>query len=55
MFRNQFEISKTDIKAFREICVFLVLFYIERWFTAPDATQAPYGDFKICLPAKKFT
>lgn len=47
MFRKQFEISKTDVKALREICVFLILFYIERWFTAPDVTQAPYGDFRL--------
>lgn len=44
MFRNSFKMSSRDLKGLREICIFIILFYIKAWFTAPSAIQAPQSD-----------
>lgn len=49
MFRKQFLISDHDVKALREICIFLVLFYLEAWFVATDPIKAPNFDLKLFL------
>lgn len=47
MFRNQFVISASDLRSLREICVFIVTFYVKIWFTASKAIQAPYSDLEL--------
>lgn len=35
------------MKILRKICVFIVLFYVKIWFTAPNAISAPNSDLKL--------
>lgn len=47
MFRKQFHINPSELRALREVCVFIVLFYVEAWFVATSAIEAPYHDLKL--------
>ncbi|XP_044575164.1 uncharacterized protein LOC123258973 [Cotesia glomerata] len=44
MFRNQFKIGANEKKILQKICVFIVIFYVKIWFTAPNAINAPNSD-----------
>lgn len=36
-----------EIVGLRDICVFIVLFYIKSWFTSPNAIRAPQSDLTL--------
>ena len=44
MFRESFKMSAKEKTAIREICVFIVLVYVQAWFTAPCPISAPNHD-----------
>ena len=46
-FRNVYPLSSSDLKSCREICIFLVKFYIKIWFNAPHAAKAPQEDLQM--------
>lgn len=54
MFKDQFKLSKKELKAITEICVFVVTIYIRCWFQAPVATSAPRNDLWLLKNLKKF-
>lgn len=33
MFRDQFYLSSREIKSLRQVCIFVILFHIEAWYT----------------------
>lgn len=47
MFKGQFNIKSAEIDGLREICIFVVLFYVKAWFTAPIAIAAPHNDLSL--------
>lgn len=57
LFKDQFfknpDISR-DVKSLRQICIFIVLFYVKAWFTAPNAIDAPNHDLSLLQDLKKF-
>lgn len=57
LFKDQFFKSPQicrDVQALRQICIFVVLFYVKAWFTAPDAIHAPNHDLNLLQNLKKF-
>lgn len=44
MFQGQFKLTKRELKAITEICVFVVIIYVRYWFQAPVASSAPRID-----------
>ncbi|XP_044578933.1 uncharacterized protein LOC123261406 [Cotesia glomerata] len=47
MFRNQFKMEANEKKILQKICVFIVIFYVKIWFTAPNAINAPNSDLQL--------
>lgn len=47
MFRNQFQIAAREKQILQKICVFIVIFYVKIWFTAPNAINAPNSDLQL--------
>lgn len=47
LFRRQFKLTAREEKGLREMCCFIVLIYVECWFTAPSAVQAPRRDLNL--------
>ncbi|XP_044598124.1 uncharacterized protein LOC123274533 [Cotesia glomerata] len=47
LFRKQFKVPAKETDALRKICVFVVLFYVKIWFTAPYAIKAPNPDLQL--------
>lgn len=47
LFRREFDLAVKDRKALRNICIFIVSIYVEMWFSASSAAQAPYKDFQL--------
>ncbi|XP_050524055.1 uncharacterized protein LOC126895832 [Daktulosphaira vitifoliae] len=51
IFRKQFHMTAEQERACRDICIFIICVYIERWFRSHVAIEAPYQDlsFVHCL------
>lgn len=47
MFRKQFKLTAEEEKGLKELCIFGILVYIEAWFTAPVAQEAPRRDLLL--------
>lgn len=47
LFRNQCSMSLGETILIREICIFIVMLYVEAWFTAPKAVAAPNHDLEF--------
>ncbi|KAG0706997.1 hypothetical protein GWK47_024227 [Chionoecetes opilio] len=47
LFRRQFKLTAKEEKGLREMCCFVVLVYLEWWFTAPSAVKAPRRDLNL--------
>ena len=47
MFRKQFKLTTHEEKGLKELCIFGILVYIEAWFTAPVAREAPRRDVNL--------
>ena len=47
MFRKQFKLTPHEAKGLKELCIFGILVYIEAWFTAPVAQEAPRCDLHL--------
>lgn len=54
LFRDQFTLKRTEIEGLREICVFVVLFYVKAWFQAPSAVAAPQCDLNLLQELIKY-
>ena len=54
MFREQFKLTKRELKVITEICVFVVIIYVRWWFQAPVATSAPRNDLWLLKNLKNF-
>lgn len=52
LFRNQFKLNPKEEKSISQICIFIVLIYIQAWFTCPLAPRSPNHDLhfikKLC-------
>lgn len=51
IFRNQYFLSSSEKNAIRDICIFIVRFYLKAWFNCTAAARAPANDlyFIKCL------
>lgn len=47
MFRKQFKLKAEEEKGLKELCIFGILVYVEAWFTAPVAQEAPRRDLHL--------
>lgn len=47
LFRYQFHSNPSELHALREVCLFIALFYVEAWFLATNAIEAPYHDLTL--------
>ncbi|XP_044591190.1 uncharacterized protein LOC123269514 [Cotesia glomerata] len=47
LFRNEFHLIKSEIDGLRELCLFIIIFYLKAWFTAPCAITAPNNDLTL--------
>lgn len=47
IFRDAFITSTNELNAIRDTCVFIVLVYIQAWFTCPVPTRAPAHDLQF--------
>lgn len=54
LFRNEFQLSATELNGLRQICVFIAEVYVEAWFSAPLAIKAPYQDFLFLQKLENF-
>lgn len=54
LFRNEFQLSTLEINGLRRICIFIVEVYVEAWFSAPLAVEAPYQDFVFLRKLENF-
>lgn len=54
MFKDQFKLTKRELKAITEICVFVIAIYVRCWFQTPVACQAPRNDLWLLKELKSF-
>ncbi|XP_044587995.1 uncharacterized protein LOC123267437 [Cotesia glomerata] len=57
LFRNEFHLTKSEIAGLRELSLFIIIFYLKAWYTAPCAIAAPNNDLtliKELISYKKF-
>jgi hypothetical protein len=47
-FRAQFKLTTHETQALRRICLFTITIYVQAWFSAPLAADAPYNDLAFC-------
>lgn len=47
IFREQFSLTAREIHSSREVCIFIILFYIKSWFTSSTAILAPNNDLEL--------
>lgn len=47
LFRTEFHLTKSEIAGLRELCLFIIIFYLKAWFTAPCAVTAPNNDLTL--------
>lgn len=47
LFINEFHLTKSEIDGLRELCLFIIIFYLKAWFTAPCAITAPNNDLTL--------
>lgn len=55
MFKDQFEMRAAEIVGLREICVFIILFYIKSWFTCTNAITASQSDLTLLQNLIKYS
>lgn len=55
LFRDQFALKPKEINGLREICIFIVLFYIKAWFQSPSAVRAPQADLELLQALIRFS
>lgn len=44
IFRNQFKLNNKEDQSLKEICCFIIKCYVQAWFSAPNAIEAPFND-----------
>lgn len=54
IFRHQFELSKKDEESIRDICIFIIKFYLKAWFECPLPTKAPVQDLNLINNLKAY-
>lgn len=54
IFRRQFHMTNAEITAVRDTSIFIVMVYIEAWFTSPLATMAPNCDLQFFKKLYKY-
>lgn len=47
LFRGQFRLSKSEESGIKELALFSVTVYMESWFSAPSAVDAPLNDWRL--------
>lgn len=47
IFRDQFRMSRPELKGIREVCIFLIRVYIQYWFECGSAVEAPNNDLTL--------
>ena len=47
MFRRQFSVTAREERGLLDVCLFVVLIYIQFWFTAPCPVSAPNNDLML--------
>lgn len=54
LFREQFKLDKSEIRALRRINKFIVLVYLDAWFAAPAGPSAPRHDLQLLSKLKSY-
>lgn len=54
LFREQFQLTASEARGIRDVCVFIVRLYVGSWFTAPDAVSAPRSDLEFLQNLKRY-
>ncbi|CAH0555853.1 unnamed protein product [Brassicogethes aeneus] len=54
MFKKQLGIQKVEIDGLRQICIFIIRFYVKPWFNAPNAIKAPNQDLTLLQSLIKY-
>lgn len=47
MFASQFKLEQTELNALRDVCWFIIKFYVEIWFQCTKPLRAPRLDFQF--------
>lgn len=47
LFRDQFHLNKNEKNGLKDICIFVIRFYVKLWFGASNAIVAPYQDLNF--------
>lgn len=47
IFRTEFALSELEENNLKDICIFIVRFYVKAWLNCPVASLAPYQDFSF--------
>ena len=54
LFRNEFDVSKGNLSALRQICIFIVKIYIKFWFVCDQPEKAPRNDLNFLKDCHDF-
>ena len=54
LFCREFVLTLEEQNAICDVCIFIVSLYVEAWFCAPSAAQAPYLDFRVLSKLYKY-
>ena len=54
IFRSQFKWTTREEKGLQSMCTFIALIYVEHWYTAPSAIEAPRRDLDLMMKLKQF-
>ncbi|XP_029346464.1 uncharacterized protein LOC115034269 [Acyrthosiphon pisum] len=54
IFRNQYSLSSSEKNSIRDICVFIVRFYLKAWFSCTTAARAPANDLNFIKCLKQY-
>lgn len=54
LFQKEFKLKKREIDGLREICKFIICFYVKIWFDAPRAIKAPSQDLTLIQELIKY-
>lgn len=55
LFRKQFKLTARELKALRDICIFLVRMYIQAWIGCTNAIASPNQDFNFIIDAVEYS
>jgi len=54
LFRNEYKISSAEKNSLRDICIFIIRFYVQAWFECPLPYKAPCQDLNFIKSLKSY-